>query len=58
VENTSGVARGEGKAGLLANAEALVGLGVSLLTVGVNGPDYDLSNAEALCHWRDERAGG
>jgi hypothetical protein len=52
------VARGEGKEALLANAEALVGLGVSLLTVGVNGPDYDLSNAEALCRWRDERAGG
>ena len=42
-------------AGLIANAEALTALGVSLLTVGVNGPDYDLSHAEALCRWRDSR---
>jgi len=27
------------------------------LTVGVNGPDYDLSAAEALCRWRDRREG-
>ena len=39
----------------LDEAEALVGLGVSLLTVGVNGPDYDLTAAEALCRWRDSR---
>jgi len=26
--------------------------------VGVNGPDYDLTAAEALCQWRDERAAG
>jgi hypothetical protein len=38
---------------LLADTEGLVALGVTLLTVGVNGPDYDLSNAEALCRWRD-----
>jgi hypothetical protein len=24
-----------------------------LLTVGVNGPDYDLGDAEELCRWRD-----
>jgi alkanesulfonate monooxygenase SsuD/methylene tetrahydromethanopterin reductase-like flavin-dependent oxidoreductase (luciferase family) len=41
---------------LIANAEELVALGISLLTVGVNGPDYDLSAAEALCRWRDIRA--
>ena len=58
VENNSGVARGEGRDALLANAEGLVSLGVSLLTVGVNGPDYDLTAAEALCRWRDERAAG
>jgi len=55
VENANGVRRGEGVGGLLANAEALTALGVSLLTVGVNGPDYDLSTAEALCRWRDNR---
>ncbi len=28
-----------------------------MFTVGVNGPDYDLSRADALCRWRDQRAG-
>ncbi|HEX5144431.1 MAG TPA: LLM class F420-dependent oxidoreductase [Mycobacterium sp.] len=55
VENAGGVARGEGTDALLANAEALAALGVSLLTVGVNGPDYDLTGARELCRWRDSR---
>ncbi|GLE52810.1 LLM class F420-dependent oxidoreductase [Mycobacterium montefiorense] len=55
VEDNSGVRRGEGIAGLIANAEGLTALGVTLLTVGVNGPDYDLSAAQALCRWRDNR---
>ena len=42
----------------LAGAESLVGLGVTLLTIGVNGPDYDLTIAEALVKWRDQRAAG
>ncbi len=41
-----------------AGAQTLVDLGVTLLTVGVNGPDYDLSIAEALVKWRDDRAAG
>ncbi len=36
-------------------AERLANLGVTLLTVGVNGPDYDLTEANALCRWRDRR---
>ncbi|HHX85569.1 MAG TPA: LLM class F420-dependent oxidoreductase [Actinomycetales bacterium] len=36
-------------------ADALYAEGVSLFTVGVNGPDYDLSFAEALVAWRDGR---
>lgn len=40
---------------LIADAEALVGLGVTLLTVGCDGPDYDLSAAEKLVKWRDAR---
>lgn len=43
---------------MLAGAESLVDLGVTLLTIGVNGPDYDLTRAEALCRWRDARAAG
>ncbi len=54
-ENSSGVSRGEGPNALLANAEALVDLGVGLLTVGCNGPDYDLTAVQALCRWRDGR---
>ena len=53
VEDNSGVRRGEGTAGLIANAAGLTALGVTLLTVGCNGPDYDLTAAEALCKWRD-----
>ncbi|MGE4365328.1 MAG: LLM class F420-dependent oxidoreductase [Mycolicibacterium sp.] len=41
--------------GLIANAEALVGQGVTMLTVGCDGPDYDLGAARALCKWRDGR---
>lgn len=55
VEDNTGARSGEGIDGLVANAEGLVALGVTLLTVGVNGPDYDLSAAEALCRWRDSR---
>lgn len=40
---------------VLAEADTLTGLGVSLLTVGSSGPDYNLSVAEALCRWRDQR---
>jgi probable F420-dependent oxidoreductase len=46
-------ARGDGTDRLIAEAEALTDLGVSLLTVGSSGPDYNLSAAEALCRWRD-----
>ena len=55
VEDNSGVRRGEGIDGLIANAEGLTALGVTLLTVGCNGPDYDLTAAEALCRWRANR---
>jgi probable F420-dependent oxidoreductase len=40
---------------VLAKAEELTGVGVTLLTFGVNGPDYDLNVVEALCRWRDQR---
>ena len=55
VEDVSGIARGEGHDGILANADSLSRLGVSLLTIGANGPDYDLGPAEKLCRWRDAR---
>lgn len=47
--------RSSGVEALTANAESLVGLGVTMLTVGSTGPDYDLTSAEALCRWRDSR---
>ena len=55
IERSAGVS-GDGPDALLAEADALAGLGVTMLTVGVNGPDYDLTRAEALCRWRDRRA--
>ena len=39
-------------------AEALVGAGAGLVTVGVNGPDYDLSVAARWVRWRDEHRDG
>ncbi len=54
IERSAGV-EGRGDA-LLREADALADLGVTFLTVGANGPDYDLTAAEALCRWRDRRS--
>jgi len=56
IERSSGV-EGRDPDTLVANAEALAGLGVTLMTVGCDGPDYNLGPAEALIRWRDSRAG-
>ena len=52
IERSAAVANG---GNLIANAEALVNLGVTLLTVACDGPDYNLAAAETLCKWRDSR---
>ena len=39
------------------DADAFADLGFSLFTVGVNGPDYDLSALEPWLRWRDGRNG-
>ena len=54
IERSSGV-EGRDPETLVANAEALARLGVTLMTVGCDGPDYDLGPAEALIRWRDNR---
>jgi probable F420-dependent oxidoreductase len=36
-------------------ADGLVAAGATLFTIGVNGPDYDLSLARQWVRWRDER---
>ncbi|HPZ95482.1 MAG TPA: LLM class F420-dependent oxidoreductase, partial [Mycobacterium sp.] len=54
VERSSGV-EGRDAETVTANAEALAGLGVTLMTVGCDGPDYDLGAAEALIRWRGQR---
>ena len=54
VERSSGV-DGRDDVTLTANAEALARLGVTLMTVGCDGPDYDLGPAAALVRWRDRR---
>jgi alkanesulfonate monooxygenase SsuD/methylene tetrahydromethanopterin reductase-like flavin-dependent oxidoreductase (luciferase family) len=55
IEHSAGVDGGTLDA-LLEEADALVELGVTTFTVAANGPDYDLTQAEALCRWRDRRA--
>jgi probable F420-dependent oxidoreductase len=56
IERSAGVQDTNGLDALLADADGLAELGVTMLTVGTNGPDYDLTAAEALCRWRDRRA--
>jgi probable F420-dependent oxidoreductase len=55
IEHSAGV-EGDSLDALLEEADALLALGVTTFTVGVNGPDYDLTAAETLCRWRDGRA--
>lgn len=55
IERSAGVSS-DSPGGLLAEADALADVGVTMLTVGVNGPDYDLTEAEALVKWRDSRS--
>ena len=57
IERSSGV-EGRDPATLTANAEALARLGVTLMTLGCDGPDYDLGPAQALIRWRDNRSKG
>ncbi|MFP3715179.1 LLM class F420-dependent oxidoreductase [Puerhibacterium sp. TATVAM-FAB25] len=38
--------------------DTLVAAGATLLTVGVSGPDYDLSTVRRWVEWRDDRARG
>lgn len=54
VARSSGV-EGRDPETLMANAEALARLGATLMTIGCDGPDYDLGPAEALIRWRDAR---
>ena len=54
IERSAGV-QASGVDALLARADALLEHGVTMLTVGSTGPDYDLTLAEALCRWRDGR---
>ena len=46
----------EAKAPPSAVADDLLDAGARLFTLGVNGPDYDLSLAQQWVRWRDERA--
>lgn len=55
IERSAAVPSGDGLDGLIGSAAALVSLGATLLTVGCDGPEYDLTAAAALCRWRDSR---
>ena len=37
----------------LGNADGLVDAGVTLITIGIGGPDYDLGPLKELIQWRD-----
>ncbi len=43
------------KEGQITQAEAYAERGITLLTYGASGPDYDLSGLEQLVAWRDSR---
>ncbi len=49
------IVTGRDRGGLIARGQALADLGVTLPTIGCDGPDYDLTGAAALCRWRDTR---
>jgi probable F420-dependent oxidoreductase len=55
IEHSTALGNDQTEAELLTAAESMTELGVSLLTIGSSGPDYDLTGAEALCRWRDQR---
>jgi hypothetical protein len=38
--------------------DAMLDAGVTLLTIGLNGPDYDMSKVKSWIDWRNERALG
>jgi probable F420-dependent oxidoreductase len=50
IERSAGVSHAPGEV-----ADAMVAAGVTLFTVGVSGPDYDLSPVEDWVRWRDAR---
>lgn len=54
IEHSAGVdSSGADVAATIAKAQELTDAGISLITIGVSGPDYDLSLLEAVCRWRD-----
>ena len=54
IEHSAGVeVRGGSVDDALRNADELTAAGISTITIGVGGPDYDMSTLEALIRWRD-----
>ncbi|WP_090481485.1 LLM class F420-dependent oxidoreductase [Nakamurella panacisegetis] len=51
IQRSTAVSGGPEKGGA---ADAMVDLGFSLFTVGISGPDYDLSQLDAWLAWRDQ----
>lgn len=52
IERSAGVQYNDDVDALLRDADAISAEGVTLLTVGITGPDYDMTAVEALCRWR------
>lgn len=52
IEHSAAIKHGASPDEAVRQAAELAELGLSVITVGVGGPDYDLSALEALCKWR------
>ncbi len=52
IEHSAAIKHGASPDESARQAAELTELGLSVITVGVCGPDYDLSAVEALCKWR------
>lgn len=55
IEHSTELSREGSLTAAIAKAEEYIALGVTMFTVGVNGPDYDLTLAEGLVKWRNSR---
>ena len=55
--NPADAASGDALKDLVGRAEQLHAEGVTFFTVGVTGPEYDLTGVEELCRWRDSLRG-
>jgi hypothetical protein len=54
IERSTALTRGRAD-DAASTADTLIELGVTLFTIGLSGPDYDLSSVPGWLAWRDRR---